>query len=139
MVDISVKCFPFAFAYSAIPVLTSVSERISTKIISQKFQGFWGKTFGDAAKYCWFHNDSINFRGKTSINSRGKLVFRFSNDVAKTCSYRSKLTMKIEIKYLVHFKAYFHIFSIFRTGCLSTFKNLIRFHPHKIQSTQDRI
>ena len=37
--------------------------------------------------------------------------------------------MKIEIKYLVHFKAYFH----------STFKNPIRFHPHKIQSTQYNI
>ena len=46
--------------------------------------------------------------------------------------------MKIKIKYLVHFKAYFHIFSIFRTSCLSTFKNPIRFHPHKIQSTKDK-
>ena len=128
MVDISVKYFPFAFAYPAISVVTSVSARISIKTISQKFQGFWAKRFGDAAKHCWFHNDSQEY-------SRGKLVFRFSNDVTKTCSYRSKLTMKIEIKYLVHFKAYFHIFSIFRTGCLSTFKNPIRFHPHKIQST----
>ena len=40
---------------------------------------------------------------------------------------------------IVHFKAYFHTFSIFRTGCLSTFKNPIRFHPHKIQSTWDKI
>ena len=47
--------------------------------------------------------------------------------------------MKIEIKYLVHFKAYFNIFSIFRTSCLSTFKNPIRFHSYKIQSTQDKI
>ena len=60
MIDISVKCFPFAFAYPAIPVLTSVSVRISIKTNSQKFQSFWIKSFGDAAKYCWFHNSSIN-------------------------------------------------------------------------------
>ena len=60
MVDITVKCFPFAFAYPVIPVLTSVSARISGKTISQKFQGFWAKRFDDAAKYCWFHNGSIN-------------------------------------------------------------------------------
>ena len=47
--------------------------------------------------------------------------------------------MKIEMKYLVLFKVYFHIFSIFRTGCLSTSKNPIRFHPHKIQFTKDKI
>ena len=60
MVDISVKWFPFAFTYPGIPVLTSVSARTSLKTISQKFQGFWAKSFGDAAKYCRFHNDSIN-------------------------------------------------------------------------------
>ena len=38
----------------------SVSARISIKTISQKFQGFWAKPFGDAAKDCWSHNDSIN-------------------------------------------------------------------------------
>ena len=43
--------------------------------------------------------------------------------------------MKIEIKKLVHFDAYFHIFSIIRTGCLNT----MRFHPHKIQSTKDKV
>ena len=50
MVDISVKWFPFAFAYPAIPVLKSVAARISIKTISQTFQGFWAKSFGDAAK-----------------------------------------------------------------------------------------
>ena len=61
---------------------------------------------------------------------REKLVSRFSNDFAKLCSYRLKLTMKIKMKHLIHSKAYFHIFSIFRTGCLSTFKNHIRLHSH---------
>ena len=41
-------------------VYISVSARISIKAISQRFQGFWAKRFGDAAKDCWSHNDSIN-------------------------------------------------------------------------------
>ena len=45
----------------------------------------------------------------------------------------------IKINYLVHFKAYFHVFSIFLTCRLNTFKNPIRFHPRKIQSTYDEI
>ena len=60
MVDISVKWFPSAFVYAAISVLTSVSARISIKTISQKFQGFQAKRFGDAAKHCLFDNGSIN-------------------------------------------------------------------------------
>ena len=30
------------------------------KKISQKYQSFWAKCFGDTAKYFWFHNNSIN-------------------------------------------------------------------------------
>ena len=50
-------CFPLPYHCC---VHISVSPRISRKTISQNFQGFWAKRFGDAAKNCWFHNDSIN-------------------------------------------------------------------------------
>ena len=36
----------------------SVSAPISIKTVSQKFHGFWAKSFGGAAKYCWYPNDS---------------------------------------------------------------------------------
>ena len=74
---------------------------------------------------------------------REKFVFRFCNDVAKTCSYRSKLATKFKIKYLVHLKAYFRILSIFRTGCLSTLNTLnpsdfilTKFNPSRIKFRQ---
>ena len=38
----------------------SVSAPILVKTMSQKFHGFWAKSFGDAAKHCWYHNDGIN-------------------------------------------------------------------------------
>ena len=60
MVDISVTWFSFAFACPAIPLFTSVSAPISTKAMLQEFHGFWAKSFVDAARYCWYHNDSIN-------------------------------------------------------------------------------
>ena len=59
--------------------------------------------------------------------------------------------MKIEIKYLVQFKAYFHVFSIFLTGCLSAFRRIsailkchknpirfiaIKFNPSRIKFRQ---
>ena len=37
----------------------SVLAQISIKTISEKFQGFCVKRFGDAAKDCWSYNDSI--------------------------------------------------------------------------------
>ena len=50
-------CFPLPCYWC---VHISVSARISIKTISEKFQSFWAKRFGDAAKDCWSHNDSIN-------------------------------------------------------------------------------
>ena len=40
---------------------------------------------------------------------QGKLFFWFSNSITKTCSYGLKILMIIEIKYVFHFKAYFHV------------------------------
>ena len=132
MVDILVTWFPFAFAYPGNPVFASLfSAAISIKTMSQKFHGFWAKSFYDATKYCWYHNGRINIRSRKWW---GKFVFRFSNNVAQTSSHRLKLATKIEVNYLVHFKANFHILSIFRTGSFSTFKKLIRFNSHEIQS-----
>ena len=116
----------------------SVSARISIKTISQKFQGFWAKRFGDAAKDCWSHNDSINLIKNTGEGNWFSVILMMlskHNDVAKTCSYGSKLSANIEIKYLVHFKVFFHILSTFRTGCLSNFKKPSRLLPHENQFT----
>ena len=66
---------------------------------------------------------------------RTHLSIRIDSPLWPCALYGFKATIKFEIncssKYLVHFKAYFHIFSIFRTGCLIIFKNPI---SHQISS-----
>ena len=53
---------------------------------------------------------------------REQLAFYFSN-AAKTCYYGLKLSRSIEIKYLLHFKAYSHVF---HTSCLRAFETVFR-------------
>ena len=58
--------------------------------------------------------------------NRGNFLFwgDFSNNIAKTCSYRLKISRNTEFKYLCHFQAYFQIFKTF----LSTYStNLPKF------------
>ena len=50
---------------------------------------------------------------------RGIFFFNFSNNVAKTCSYKLKISRNIKIKYVFHFKAYFHVLDTFHASCLS--------------------
>ena len=54
------KMLPICFRLLCHPCAYICFSTDFNKTISQKFQGFWAKRFGDAAKYCWFHNDSIN-------------------------------------------------------------------------------
>ena len=50
-----------------------------------------------------------------------KLVFYFSNKVAKACSCGRKISRNIEIKDLFHFKANFYALDTFHTSCGSVF------------------
>ena len=48
---------------------------------------------------------------------------------SKTCSYRLKVSRNIEIGYLFHFKAHFHVLNTIHTSCLNGFlqRHLISF------------
>ena len=131
MVDISVKCFPFAFAYPTIPVLTSVLAWISIKTISQKFQGFWAKSFDDAAKHCWFHDDNINLI-KNIVEGNLFSVFLMMLTKHVHINWNLQWRLKSSVSFILK---HIFIFSMFLTGRLCTIQNPIRFHPHKIQST----
>ena len=58
---------------------------------------------------------------------RGKLVFYFLNNAAKTCSYCLKISKNFQIKHVFQSKAFFHPSNFLHTNCLSAFKEHIFF------------
>ena len=109
-VDISVKWFPFAFANPVISVLTSVSEQISMKTISPKFQGFWAKSFADAVKYCLFHNDSINLAKNTGEGkwfSGFLMILPKHVYVDRNLPWRLELSISFMLKHIFIYFLYF--------------------------------
>ena len=52
---------------------------------------------------------------------RGKFVFYFLNNAAKTCLYGLKISESIEIEHVFESKAFFHLSNNLHTSCLSAF------------------
>ena len=82
---------------------------ILIKITSRKIHGLSLKSFDVSAKdYCYvrFQNGSRNMFANTGQKN---VSFYFSDNIAKTCSYERENSSNIEMNYLFHFKAYFHV------------------------------
>ena len=52
---------------------------------------------------------------------RGKFVFYFLNNAAKTCLYGLKISESIEIEHVFEPKTFFHLSNNLHTSCLSAF------------------
>ena len=100
-------------------------KRILVKTMSRKFHKRSTYSFEDLAQDCYFvrlHNGSRNiFVNK----SEGNCFFHFSINVVKTCSYGLKVSRNMEIRYLFHFKAYFHVLGTVHTSCLIAYNDIL--------------
>ena len=83
--------------------------------MSSKFHGLCGKSFRNSSKDGYFLRAHISNRNMFVVTHEGNpfLIFQTIHQV-KTCSYGMKTSRNIEIKYLFHFKAYFHELDTFQ-------------------------
>ena len=92
-----------------------------------KFQGTGESRFGGSEKNLYFLNIPKRQHKLVWDYKQGNLVSYFLNNAAKTCLYGLKISVNIEIEYVLQSKAFFRLSSNLHTSCLSTFK----FHSFK--------
>ena len=92
-----------------------------TETMPMKFQGCGEIRCGGSEKDRYFLKIPKLHRKLAREYKRGKFVFYFLNNAAKTCSYGLKISENIEIKHVFQSKVFFHLSSTLHTRCHSAF------------------